>query len=48
MLIDLSAQAITWTNDDYMSIGPLKTNFIEILIESQIAFNEIHLKMLSA
>ena len=29
-------QAITWTNDDLLSFGPLRTNFSEIRIKIQI------------
>ena len=32
-------QAITWTNEDLLSIGPLQTNFREILIEIQTFFH---------
>ena len=39
-------QAIIWTNAGILSIGPLETNFSEILIEICIfSFKEIHLKM---
>ena len=42
-------QAITWTIAALMSIGPLRTNFCEILIKMQnFSFMEMHLKMLSA
>ena len=41
-------QAITWTNVDLLSIGPLGTNFSEILIEVQtFSLKKMHLKMLS-
>ena len=32
-LISIQCQAITWTNADLLLIGPLETNFSEILIE---------------
>ena len=39
-------QAITWTNADLLSIGPLGTNFSEFLIEIlTISFKEMCLKM---
>ena len=42
-------QAITWTNADLLSIGPLGTNFIEIWIKIQkFSFLKMPLKMLSA
>ena len=42
-------QAIIWTNDGILLIGPLGTNFSEILIEIQtFLFKKMHLKMLSA
>ena len=38
-------QAITWTNVGILLIGPLGTNFIEMLIEIHIfSFKKIHLK----
>ena len=38
-------QAITWTNDGILLIGPLGTNFSEILIENHtFSFKKIHLK----
>ena len=41
-------QAITWTNDGILLIGPLGTNFSEILIEIYtFSFKKIHLKMSS-
>ena len=41
-------QAITWTNVGILLIGPLGTNFSEMLIEIHtFAFKKIHLKMLS-
>ena len=41
-------QAITWTNVWILSIGPLGTNFSEILIEIHtFSFKKIHLKMSS-
>ena len=42
-------QAIIWTNDGILLIGPLGTNFSEILIEIYIfSFKKMHLKMSSA
>ena len=39
-------QAITWTNVGILSIGPLGTNFSEMLIEIHtFSFKKIHLKM---
>ena len=41
-------QAITWTNVGILLIGPLGTNFSEMLIEIfTFSFKKIHLKMLS-
>ena len=41
-------QAIIWTNDGILSIGPLATNFNEILMEIHtFSFKKIHFKMLS-
>ena len=41
-------QAITWTNVGKLLIGPLGTNFCEILIEIHtFSFKKIHLKMSS-
>ena len=41
-------QAIIWTNDGLLLIGPLETNFSEILIEIHtLSFKEMHLKMSS-
>ena len=41
-------QAINWTNVVILLIGPLGTNFSEMLIESDtFSFKKIHLKMLS-
>ena len=41
-------QAIIWTNAGILLIGPLGTNFNEILIEIHIiSFKKIHLKMTS-
>ena len=41
-------QAIIWTNDGILLIGPLGTNFSEILIEIYtFSFNKMHLKMSS-
>ena len=42
-------QAIIWTNAGIWSMGPLGTNFSEILIEIQtFSFKKMHLKMPSA
>ena len=42
-------QAIIWTNAGILLIGPLGTNFIEILIEIHtFSFKKMHLKMSSA
>ena len=42
-------QAIIWTNAEILLIGPLGTNFIEILIGMQtFSFKKMHLKMSSA
>ena len=42
-------QAIIWTNAGILSVGPLGTNFSEILIEIRIlSFKKMHLKMPSA
>ena len=39
-------QAIIWTNEVILSVGPLGTNFIEILIEIQkFSFKKMQLKM---
>ena len=41
-------QAITWTNVGILLIGPLETNFSDILIEIHtFSFKKIHLKMSS-
>ena len=41
-------QAIIWTNAGLSSIGPLKTNFSEILIKTQnFSFTKMHLKISS-
>ena len=41
-------QAIIWTNDGILLIGPLGTNFSEILIEIHtFSFKKTYLKMLS-
>ena len=41
-------QAITWTNVGILLIGPLGTNFSEIIIEiNTFSFKKIHLKMSS-
>ena len=48
-LVPEQRQAIFWTNTGILLIGPLGTNFSEILIEIQTFFlNMIHLKMPSA
>ena len=42
-------QAIIWTNAGILLIGPLGTNFSEILIEiDRLSFKKMHLKMSSA
>ena len=42
-------QAIIWADAEILLIGPLGTNFSEILIENQtFALKKIHLKKLSA
>ena len=42
-------QAIIWNNDELLSIGPLGTNFSDILIDiQQFAFMKMGLKMLTA
>ena len=42
-------QAIIWTNDGILLIGPLGTNFNEILIDiHKFSFKKMHLKMSSA
>ena len=42
-------QAVIWTNAGILIIGPLGTNFSEILIEIQtFSLNKVHLKMSSA
>ena len=42
-------QAIIWTNAGILLIGPLRTNFSEILSEIQsFSFKKMHLKMSSA
>ena len=41
-------QAIIWTNAGLLLIGPLETNFSEILIEIHtFSFKKMHLKMAS-
>ena len=43
------AQTIIWTNDGILLIGPIRTNFSEILIGIQtFSFKKMHLKMSSA
>ena len=47
-LLLVRRQAITWTNADLLSIGPLGTNFSEILIEIQnFSHRKMNLKMSS-
>ena len=47
--LSLQCQAITWTNTDLISTGPLATNFSEILIKIQNpSFMIMYLKTLSA
>ena len=42
-------QAIIWTNDGILLVGPIATNFSEILIKIHIfSFNAMHLNMSSA
>ena len=41
----IQRQAITWTNADLLSIGPIETNWNEILIESQTSLAKMYLKM---
>ena len=42
-------QAIIWTNDGILLIGPLGTNFNEIVIEIHtLAFKKMHSKLSSA
>ena len=40
-------QFIIWTNAGILLIGPLGTNFIEILTEIHVLFKKMYLKMLS-
>ena len=48
-LSPVQCQAIIWTNAEILSIRPLGTNFIEILIKIQtFPFKEMHLKKSSA
>ena len=48
-LLPVGHQAITWTNPDLLSIGPLGTNFSEIWIEIlTFPFKKMCLKMTSA
>ena len=47
-LLPGQCQAIIWTNAGILLIGPLETNFSEILIEIHtFSFKKMHLKMLS-
>ena len=42
-------QAIFWTNDEILLNGPLRTNFSDISIDTQIfSFKKIYLKISSA
>ena len=47
-LSPIRCQAITWTNADLLSIGPLGTNFSDIWIKCNFSFMKMYLKMLSA
>ena len=48
-LSPIGRQAIIWTSAGLLSIGPLVTNFSEILIKIQIfSFTKMHLKISSA
>ena len=48
-LSPIRRQAIIWTNDGLLSIGPLGANFSEILIKIQnFSFTKTHLKISSA
>ena len=45
-LSPMRCQAITWTNVDLLSIGPMGTNFSEIRIKiKQFSFTKMNLKM---
>ena len=45
-LLPDQCRAIIWTNDGILLIGPLRTNFGEILIKVYtFSFKEMHLKM---
>ena len=47
--VPIRNQAIIWTNDGLLLIGPLGTNFSEILIEIlKFSFKKMHLKVSSA
>ena len=47
-LFPVPRQAIAWTNADLLSVGPLGTNFSEILIKiSNFSFMKMHLIMSS-
>ena len=47
-LLPVWRQAIIWTNTELLSIGPLRTNFSEILIEIRtFSFKKMYMKMLS-
>ena len=48
-LLPVQCQAIIWTNAGILLIGPLGTNFSEILIGIQtFQFKKMHLKMMSS
>ena len=48
-LSHVKRQAIIWTNAGLLSIGPLWTIFIEILIQMQhVSFMKMHMKTSSA
>ena len=48
MACRLDGEAIIWTNAGILLIGPLETNFSEILIEIHtFSFKKMHLKMSS-
>ena len=47
-ILPIRHQAITWTNADFLSFGPLGTNFSEVLIEIlTFSFKKMDLKMSS-
>ena len=48
-LLPIQCQVITWTNVDFLSVGPLGINLSEIQSKIQdFSFMKMHLKMLSA